>query len=108
MPNGSTTTNDSANRMTDRDPSDAEIRRVCAILESISKAYTVDSDEAKAINDAALAYIVVHQHDILKKKYLDLRLAVGGDLTDEMKADLRRHGIGPNDLEDDVPLDGTA
>lgn len=94
--------------MTDQEPSDAEIRRVCAILESISKAYSGDSDEAKAIKDATLAYIVVHQHDSLKKKYQDYRLAVGGDLTDEMKADLRRHGIEPDDLEDDGSLDRTA
>jgi hypothetical protein len=94
--------------MTEQDPSDAEIRRVCAILESISKAYPADSDEAKAIKDATLAYIVVHQHDALKKRYQEFRLAVGGDLTDEMKADLRRHGIEPDDLEDDVPPDGTA
>jgi hypothetical protein len=92
--------------MTDQDPSDAEIRRVCAILESISKAYPADSDEANAIKDAALAFIVVRQLDALKRKYQDLRLAVGGDLTDEMKADLRRHGIEPEDLEDDAPVDG--
>jgi hypothetical protein len=108
MPNGSTTTNDKAIRMTDRDSSDAEIRRVCAILESISNAYPADSDETNAIKDAPLAYIVVHQHDSLKKRYQDFRLAVSGDLTDEMKADLRRHGIEPDDLEDDLPLDGTA
>ena len=108
MPNGSTTTNDSTNRMTNQDPSDAEIRRTCAILESISKIYPADSDEAKAIKDAALAYIVVHQHDNLKKKYQDFRLAIGGDLTDEMKADLRRHGIEPDDLENGVPPDGTV
>ena len=108
MPNGGTTTNDRANRMTDQDPSDAEIRRVWRILHSISKAYPADSGEAKAIKDAALAFIVVHQHENLKKRYQDFRLAVGGDLTAEMKADLRRHGIEPDDLEDDVPLDGTA
>jgi hypothetical protein len=94
--------------MTDQDPSDAEIRRVCSILESISKAYHADSDEAKALKDAALAYIVVHQHDALKKKYQHFRLAVGGDLTDEMKADLRRHGIEPDDLEDGVPQKGAS
>ena len=94
--------------MTDQEPSDAEIRKVCAILESIYKAYPADSDEAKAVRDAALAYIVVQQYDNLRNKYRDLRLALGGDVTEEMKADLRRHGIEPDDLEDDVSLDGTA
>jgi hypothetical protein len=63
----------------------------------------VGSDEANAIRDAALAYIVVHQHDTLKKKYQDLRLAVGGDMTDEMKADLRRHGIEPDEIDCERP-----
>jgi hypothetical protein len=94
--------------MTTQDPSEAEMERVCAILESISEAYPADSDEANAIRDAALAYTVVHQHNALKRAYQRLRLALGGDLTDEMKADLRRHGIEPDDLENDVPLDGTA
>jgi hypothetical protein len=82
------------------------MRRVCAILETISKAYPADSDEANAIRDAALAYTVVHQHETLRKRYRSLRLALGGDLTDEMKADLRRHGIEPDDLEGDTPSPG--
>ena len=94
--------------MTDHDPSETEIRRVCAILESISKAYPAGSDEADAIRDAALAYIVVHQHESLKRQYESLRLSLGGDLTDEMKADLRHHGIEPGDLEDDAASQGTS
>ena len=94
--------------MTSQDPPDAEMRRVCAILESISKTYPPDSDEAGAIRDAALAYTVVYQHDILKKKYQNLRRALGGDLTEEMKTALRRCGIEPDDLDDDVPLDRTS
>lgn len=89
--------------MTDQGPSDAEMQRVCAILETISKTYPVDSDEANAIRDAALAYTIVHQHEALKKNYKKLRLAFGGNLTDEMKADLRRHGIEPDDLEENTP-----
>ena len=89
--------------MTNHDPTDAEMRGVCEILESISKTYPADSDEANAIRDAALAYTVVCQHDILKKKYQGLRRALGGDLTEEMKTALRRCGIEPDDLEDDVP-----
>jgi hypothetical protein len=37
-----------------------------------------------------------------------LRLALGGDLTAEMKADLRRHGIEPDDLEDEAASQGTS
>jgi hypothetical protein len=88
--------------MTTQDPSNAEMERVSAILESVSKAYPVDSDEANAIRDAALAYTIVCQHEILKTKYRSLRLALGGELTDEMKAALRRLGIEPDDLEDGV------
>ena len=84
------------------------MQRVCAILESISKAHPAGSDEANAIREAALAYTVVHQHEILKKKYQGLRLALGGELTDEMKAALRRYGIEPDDLEDEALQEGTS
>ena len=94
--------------MTDQDSSETEIRRVCAILESISKAYPAGSEEAKAIRDAALAYIVVHQHDALKTRYKSLRLALGGDLTAEMKANLRRHGIEPDELNDEAAFQGNS
>ena len=83
------------------------MQRVCSILQVISKRYPADSDEANAIRDAALAYTVVRQHDALKKAYERLRLAFGGELTDEMKADLRRHGIEPDDLEDDASSHGS-
>ncbi len=92
--------------MTDHASSDAEIRTVCAILESISKSYPAGSAEADAIRDAALAYIVVHQHEILKRKYESLRLALGGAVTDETKAALRRVGVEPDDLEDDAASHG--
>jgi hypothetical protein len=82
---------------------DHEIRRVCSILEKLAQKCASDSEEALAIRDAALAYTVVWQHDVLKKKYLRLRAAFGGQLTDEMMSDLRRHGIEPDDLEDAEP-----
>lgn len=78
---------------------DAELHRACAILESVEKQYPPDSEEALAIRDAALAYIVVHQQDRLKRSYDRLRAALGGTLTEEMKADLRRHGIEPDEME---------
>jgi hypothetical protein len=78
---------------------DKEVGRVCSILESIAKNYPADSDEAIAIRDAALAYTVVQQRDALTKSYWRLRLAFGGHISEEMKADLRHHGIEPDDLE---------
>jgi hypothetical protein len=80
---------------------DEEIQRVCSILESISKVYPSDSDEALAIRDAANAYILVQHHEALKKAYQKLLLALGGQLSDEMEAKLRSIGIEPDDLDDD-------
>jgi hypothetical protein len=77
------------------------IERVCAILESVAKGFAPNSEESLAIRDAALAYQLVQLHGNLKKSYDKLKLACGGQLTDEMKADLRRHGIDPDALEDD-------
>jgi hypothetical protein len=83
---------------------DSEIRRVCATLESIAAGYPSDSEEALAIRDAALAYIVVKQRSGLKNAYDKLRAAFGGVLTKEMKADLRRHGIEADELDDEDPV----
>lgn len=82
-------------------PDHESIERVCAILESVARGFAPDSDESIAIRDAALAYQVVQLHENLKKSYEKLKLAFDGELTDEMKADLRRHGIDPDALEDD-------
>jgi hypothetical protein len=84
------------------DAIDKEMRRVCSILELVAKNYAPSSDEATAIRDAALAYTVVQQRDALKKQYWRLRLALGGQLSEEMKAGLRRQGIEPNDLEIEI------
>jgi hypothetical protein len=80
----------------------AEIERVCATLQSIAERFSPDSAEATAIRDAALAFTVVHQHEVMLKAYKKLRLAFDGELTEEMKADLRRHGIDPDDLDFDT------
>jgi hypothetical protein len=81
------------------DSSDAEMRETCAILESIAEEYPVGSDEEQANRNAALAYIAVHLHENLKKAYQKLVRASGGELSEETKADLRRHGIDPDSLE---------
>ena len=87
-----------------RDPTDsetdAEIRRVCSLLESIAQQYPDGSPESVAIADAAQAFILVRQHHSLAKAYRQLKAAWNGDLTDEMLAKLREHGIDPSDLED--------
>ena|ERR1700722_3916394 len=84
-----------------------EIERVCSVLEKLARKCAPGSEEEKAIRDAALAYQVVWQHDILKSSYLRLRDSFGGELTEEMKADLRRHGIEPDELED-AEVDGPS
>jgi hypothetical protein len=80
---------------------DGDIRRVCAILERVAAAWPADSEEAKAVEQAAFAYTIVQQHRVLKAIYDEMR--TGGDLTEEMKANLRRHGIDPDALEAEEP-----
>jgi hypothetical protein len=85
--------------MTRNGDSEAEMARMCSILESIAKQYPPDSDEALAIRDAALAYIAVRQHKAMQRSYDKLRTAFGGSHGEVVKADLRRHGIDPDELE---------
>jgi hypothetical protein len=87
----------------DRVSVEADIQRVCGILASVANRFAPDSDEAMAIRDAAHAYTIVQFHKSMKKSYEKLRLAAGGELTEEMKANLRRLGIEPDELEDDEP-----
>lgn len=87
------------------DSTDQDIRRVCSILESIANRYPIDSEEAAAIKDAALAYIVVQQRTALKTQYCRLRLACGGELSEEAKARLRKVGIDPDALEAECESD---
>jgi hypothetical protein len=83
------------------DDTDNRIREICSILESIANNYPADSKEWMAIRDAAAACSYVQQHKALKNAFHKFLLATGGKLTEEMKNDLRRHGIEPDDLEDD-------
>ena len=80
---------------------DAEIRRVCAILESVAATFPPESEHALAIRDAALAYTIVSQHQAMLRSYEKLKLALDGHLSEEMKADLRHHGIDPDSLDDE-------
>lgn len=47
-------------------PVEAEIRRVCDILESIAKGYAPDSAENRAIGGAALADQAVQRHQVIR------------------------------------------
>ncbi len=84
-----------------------EIARVCSVLEKLAQKCAPGSEEEMAIRDAALAYQVVWQHGVLKRNYLRLRDSFEGELTDEMKAGLHRHGIDPGELED-AEVDGPS
>lgn len=84
-------------------PLEADIWRVCEILRTVAEGFPSDSGEYLAIRDAALAYQVVQLHNSMKKSYEKLRSASGGELTDEMKARLRDHGIDPDVFDDDKP-----
>jgi len=83
---------------------DDEMERVCAILESIAKQYPPGSKESLAIRDAALAYAMVYRRREVKMAYDKLRGAFDGELTEELKADLRRHGIDPDEMEREEPV----
>lgn len=53
---------------------EADIEKVCSILQTISKQYASDSNEAHALKDAAQAFIFLVHHTTLKsafEKYQD-------------------------------------
>jgi hypothetical protein len=71
------------------DDSDAEIDRVCSLLETISKQYADGSPEYRALEDAALAFMAVRQHQAASRAYQRLKAAFNGKLTEEAMARLR-------------------
>ena len=80
---------------------DANIRRVCAILESIAGQYLPSTSEHQAIQDAATAFIVVHQQQALTSAYRKMKAAMAGELTPEIIDNLRSMGFDPEELEID-------
>ncbi|WP_437222118.1 hypothetical protein SH661x_002639 [Planctomicrobium sp. SH661] len=82
---------------------EADFRRVCDILGSVASQFPPESEESKAIRDAALTYQTVQLNKRLKLSYDKLKSALnsGGDLTDEMKDKLRRYGIDPDELDEE-------
>jgi len=79
---------------------------VCAVLESISKAYEEGSKEAGAIREAAEAYLYLQLHLKLKHAYTSFRRQSLDGLTEAQRQDLRDMGIDPDaDPELDVDFD---
>ena len=78
---------------------DAEIRRVCSILERVAANYSPDSDEATAIADAASAFIFVRQREALLASWQQLKSAHNGVLPDDVLERMRGIGIDINELE---------
>jgi len=81
---------------------DAELRRVGSLLEKIANDYSPSSPERAAIEEAAQALLFVRQRQTLLTAYHDLKMALGGELTPEMKAKLRQLGIDPAQLDEEA------
>jgi hypothetical protein len=77
---------------------------VCAVLESISKAYEEGSKEAEAIRQAAEAYIYLQLHLQLKHSYLSFRRQSLEGLSEAQRQNLRDMGIDP-DAEPELDVD---
>jgi hypothetical protein len=72
---------------------DAEIRRVCSILESVAKSFPRGSAQSKAVREAAEAYIFLQTHRSLKAAYGRFREMCQTELTAAQKWTLREMGI---------------
>jgi hypothetical protein len=74
-----------------------EFETVCSVLESVAKGFPEGSKEAKAVEDAAHAYIFLQLHLQLRRVYDEYRKTGSRGLTDEQEQHLRDMGI---DVED--------
>jgi hypothetical protein len=72
---------------------DAEIRRVCSILESVAKSFPRGSAQRKAIREAAEAYVFLQLHRNLKAAYDKFRRKCQTGLTVAQKQAIREMGI---------------
>jgi hypothetical protein len=82
---------------------EGDLHQIGTILESVAARFPPDSEEVRAIRDAAAAHLVVRMHRAKKRSFETMKAAFDGQLTEEMKADLRRHGIVPGDFDDEEP-----
>ena len=80
-----------------------EMRRIRHILASIADRGE-SSEERKAVWDALRAYTIVMQLGNPREIYE--RMFSGSDVSDKLKADLRRLWIGPDiEPDDDIPFE---
>ncbi|HWE37298.1 MAG TPA: hypothetical protein VG406_12090 [Isosphaeraceae bacterium] len=77
--------------------SNPEFEKVCAILESVASNYAPESEEARAIQAAAEAYIYVQLHVGLNQAYQRFKRMGLDGLTDVQSQILRDMGIEPED-----------
>lgn len=78
-----------------RFPGDSETYRVTGVLKRIAAGFVPDSEEDRALQAAAQAYIFVRQSPELREAVA--KFFAGGSLTPEMRAKLRARGIDPDD-----------
>jgi hypothetical protein len=74
-----------------------EFERVCEILATIAKTFPEDSEQVKAIKEAAEAYIFLQLHLKLRNAYEAYRQMSLDVLTDEQEQHLREMGIDPDE-----------
>ena len=74
-----------------------EFEIVCTVLESVAKTYPEDSEEAKAVKEAAYAYVFLQLHSKLRRSYEAFRQTCVKGLTNEQKQNLRDMGIDPEE-----------
>lgn len=74
-----------------------EFEKVCQILESIAQTFPDDSEEAKAIKEAAEAYIFLNLHIRLRGAHDAFRQAGLEGLTEEQEQYLRGMGVDPDE-----------
>jgi hypothetical protein len=71
----------------------SEFETVCSVLESVAKSFPEGSKEAKAIEEAAHAYIFVQLHLQLRRSYEAYRRAQLSGLTNHEEQHLRDMGV---------------
>lgn len=74
-----------------------EFETVCAVLESVAKRFPKDSVEAKAIQEAAEAYVFLQLHLKLRHSYKAFRQTGLKSLTEKQMQNLREMGIDPDE-----------
>jgi hypothetical protein len=74
----------------------AQARKVSSMLESIARRYPEGSEEYRAIEEAARAFVFLNEHKMLGAAYDKYRRAAGKPLTVAQQDALRSMGIEPD------------